>query len=70
VNPAGLCFDGTNIWVTNKGDDTVTKLLASTGATLGIYTVSELTTPGPIAFDGINVWVGDLTSLGDVITVL
>ncbi|MGD0548686.1 MAG: DNRLRE domain-containing protein, partial [Terracidiphilus sp.] len=31
-SPVGVAFDGTNIWVTNNGSGTVTKLLASTGA--------------------------------------
>jgi hypothetical protein len=40
----GIAFDGTNIWVSNSTAATVTKLLASTGATLGTYTVGN--TPG------------------------
>jgi hypothetical protein len=28
VNPAGVAFDGTNIWVTNANADTVSKLAA------------------------------------------
>jgi DNA-binding beta-propeller fold protein YncE len=28
VNPAGVAFDGTNIWVANSGSGTVTKLAA------------------------------------------
>ena len=37
TGPSGVAFDGTNIWVTNSYDGTVTKLLASTGATVGTY---------------------------------
>jgi hypothetical protein len=48
--PAGIAFDGVNIWVSNSGDGTVTKLLASTGATVGTYPVAAL-------FDGVNIWV-------------
>ena len=37
--PTGICFDGANIWVTNAGSDTVTKLRASDGALLGTFAV-------------------------------
>jgi hypothetical protein len=30
-----MAFDGSNIWVANNVDNTVTKLLASTGAVVG-----------------------------------
>jgi hypothetical protein len=53
--PVAIAFDGTNIWVANKGSQSVTELLATTGAV-------ENTIPmgGPangIAFDGANMWV-------------
>jgi hypothetical protein len=51
----GIAFDGTNMWVANRGDNTVTKLLASTGAILGTFTVPAL--PYGVAFDGTSVWV-------------
>ena len=53
--PYGILFDGTNIWVTDAGSNSVTKLLASTGAIVGTYPAG----PGPagIAFDGTNIWV-------------
>jgi hypothetical protein len=38
-SPTGVAFDGVNIWVANQGDNSVTKLLASTGATVGTYAV-------------------------------
>jgi YVTN family beta-propeller protein len=53
--PEGAAFDGTHIWVANNDDDTVTKLLASTGATVGTYTVGN--GPRGVAFDGANIWV-------------
>jgi DNA-binding beta-propeller fold protein YncE len=54
TNPWGVAFDGTNIWVTNTGSNNVTKLLASTGATVGTYT-----NPDAVAFDGTNIWVAN-----------
>jgi len=54
-SPEGIAFDGANIWVANANDDTVTKLLASTGATVGTYHVG--TSPFGVAFDGTNIWV-------------
>ena len=54
VNPAGMAFDGSDIWVGNEGEDTVSKVRASDGTMLGTYTVGN----GPFAlvFDGANIW--------------
>jgi uncharacterized protein (TIGR03437 family) len=54
-SPQGIVFDGANIWVANNGSATVTKLLASTGASVASYTVG--TNPYGLVFDGINIWV-------------
>src|SRR5260370_865357 len=37
--PSAVAFDGTNIWVANRYSNSVSKLLASTGETVGTYTV-------------------------------
>ncbi len=55
--PAGVAFDGANIWVTNWEDGSVTKLLASTGAVVGTYSVGA--NPVGVAFDGANIWVAN-----------
>ena len=55
TTPEGVAFDGSNIWVANISSGNVTKLLASTGAVVGIYSVG--TNPYILAFDGTNVWV-------------
>lgn len=54
-NPQGVASDGVNIWVANQTDNTVTKLLASTGATVGTYAVGLR--PISLVFDGANIWV-------------
>ena len=53
--PRGIAFDGTNIWVTNNGASTVTKVLASTGVVIGTYPAGN--GPDGIVFDGTNIWV-------------
>ncbi len=58
--PVGIAFDGVNIWVTNSGDNSVSELLASTGATIGTYPVGSI--PYAVAFDGANIWVANLGS--------
>ncbi|MGD1995017.1 MAG: YncE family protein, partial [Anaerolineae bacterium] len=58
--PAGIAFDGANIWVTNYGDDTVSVLRANNGAHIMTPTVGAR--PAGIAFDGANMWV---TNFGD-----
>ena len=45
------------MWVSNYADNTVTKLLASSGAVVGTYSVG--THPEGMAFDGTNIWVAN-----------
>ncbi|HHT9123327.1 MAG TPA: YncE family protein, partial [Candidatus Wunengus sp. YC63] len=37
--PYGVAFDGANIWVTNSGSESITKLRASDGTVRGTYAV-------------------------------
>jgi len=53
--PYGVAFDGANIWVTNSGSVSVTKLRASDGTVLGTYNVGL--NPRGAVFDGANIWV-------------
>src|SRR3989304_8020470 len=53
--PYGVAFDGANIWVTNSGSVSVTKLRASDGMVIGTYAVGFA--PRGVAFDGTNIWV-------------
>jgi DNA-binding beta-propeller fold protein YncE len=52
-----VIYDGANIWVANSGINNVTKLKASSGATLGTFAVK--TRPVGAAFDGANIWVSN-----------
>jgi YVTN family beta-propeller protein len=57
--PTGVAFDGTNIWVTNRADGTVT-ILSTTGTVLSTIIASNTTSsPYGIAFDGAVMWVAD-----------
>ena len=56
-DPDAVAFDGANIWVTNYVGNTVTKLLAATGALVGTFPVG--TSPQGVAFDGANIWVAN-----------
>jgi DNA-binding beta-propeller fold protein YncE len=53
--PSGVVFDGVNIWVSNRFNNTVTELRASDGSNRG--TVSVGGQPIGITFDGADVWV-------------
>lgn len=64
ATPVGVAFDGDNMWVANSDDDTVTKLRASDGETLGTFAVGN--TPRALAFDGANIWVGTTSGLTKV----
>lgn len=55
VQPTSLAFDGANIWVADFAASTVTKIRATDGASLGVYTPGPLA--GALAFDGSSVWV-------------
>ena len=54
--PEALLFDGSSIWVANGGDNSVTKLRQSDGATC---TFIVGTRPVALASDGKNVWVAN-----------
>jgi YVTN family beta-propeller protein len=59
-NPNGVAFDGTNVWVTNNGSNTVTKINSSTGAVIGTYGVGV--NPRGVAYDGFRIWVANYGS--------
>jgi len=64
--PTAIAFDGANLWVANYLDNTVTKLMALTGAVVGTYPVGSR--PYGLAFDGANIWVTN--SFGNSVTKL
>jgi hypothetical protein len=81
VNPAYPAFDGTNIWVPNSGDISVSVVRASSGAILATLTGNGLIAPASAVFDGervlvTNQWTdtvslfkaADLTPLGSFST--
>jgi hypothetical protein len=55
--PWYMAFDGSNVWVSNSADGTVTKLRTSDGANLGTFPVGP--TPRAVAFDGKYIWVAN-----------
>jgi DNA-binding beta-propeller fold protein YncE len=59
-DPIGVAFDGTNVWVANTGDGTVSKVRTNDGVVVGIFPVGSR--PPAICFDGTNIWV---TNRGD-----
>ena len=56
---AGVVYDGTNIWVTDQGDNMLKKL-DSTGSV--VLPISVGTAPLFLAFDGTNLWVPNHSS--------
>jgi hypothetical protein len=70
-NPYGVGFDGTSIWVTNFGSNSVTRMRASDGAcvvngivqpNLSACTFNVESEPIAVAFDGAYVWVANYAS--------
>jgi DNA-binding beta-propeller fold protein YncE len=77
--PSFPVFDGTNIWVPNLPDSTVSVVRASTGVVLATLTGNGLSIPETAAFDGerilvtnsgnhsVSLWKSaDLSPLGSV----
>jgi hypothetical protein len=60
TGPRGVAFDGANLWISNFGSNSVTKLRASDGFNLGTFAVG--TQPVGVAFDGANIWVANFSS--------
>lgn len=57
--PQFIAFDGTNVWITNLGSNSVTKLRACDGEALGTFPTG--TGPVGIVFDGANFWTANNT---------
>lgn len=60
TDPGAIAFDGTAVWVVNRGSGTVTRIRATDGLLLGTYAVG--TNPQGIAFDGAHIWVANTGS--------
>jgi hypothetical protein len=56
ATPMGIAFDGTNMWVTNKDANSVTKITPA--GVMTNYTGTG-TSPMGIAFDGANMWTAN-----------
>jgi YVTN family beta-propeller protein len=67
MGPFFPAFDGTNIWVPNRDDNSVSVVRAATGAVLATLTGNGLNTPTQAAFDGQRILItnnfGDSVSL-------
>src|SRR6267378_2947965 len=57
--PAGLAFDGTNIWVSEITGNSVAKI-AGNGTVRGTFPVAAA--PLGLTFDGANIWVASVGS--------
>jgi DNA-binding beta-propeller fold protein YncE len=52
-----MAFDGTNVWVTNSGANTVQKIPVATGTPSPPIAVGRF--PDAVVFDGANVWIAN-----------
>jgi hypothetical protein len=64
-NVSGILFDGTNIFVTDRGDNTLKRLDANGTVVQFVHTGAEPDIP---VFDGSNIWVPNFT--GNSVTVV
>ena len=56
ATPAGILFDGTNIWTANYTTTNVTRINPNNGEATNIALPVGASSPYGIAFDGTNVW--------------
>jgi len=56
-NPSGVAFDGAHIWVSNSGDNSVSKININTNDVVESVSVGSL--PHGVAFDGAHIWVSN-----------
>jgi hypothetical protein len=61
-SPIGILFDGSNVWVTDQGDNKLKKL-DQNGAIVQTVNVESPSYP---AFDGTNIWVPNNTTVSVV----
>jgi YVTN family beta-propeller protein len=64
-NPNALAFDGAHVWVTNRTDNSVSKVRTFDGTLVATYPAGSQ--PIGIAFDGAHVWVANTS---DTVTKL
>jgi YVTN family beta-propeller protein len=62
-----MAFDGTNIWVTNWGSNTLTQIRASDGAVIGNFATGL--NPNGVVFDGAHIWVANSAKIREPITI-
>ena len=58
IDPVGVVFDGTYVWVSNIGDGTVSRIDPATNAIVGAP-IAVGVGPYGLAFDGANIWVAN-----------
>jgi hypothetical protein len=59
--PHAMTFDGTNLWVPNTGDNTISIVRVDTGTVIATLSGNGLSTPVWTAFDGERVLVANAT---------
>jgi hypothetical protein len=59
TTPVGILFDGTNVWVTDAGDNTLKQLDSNGGI---IQSIAVGSGPRHPVFDGSNIWVPNRAS--------
>jgi len=57
--PTALAFDGANIWVAIKSNDTIVKLRSTDGFIAGTFDLTPGTAPAALIFDGLELWVAN-----------
>jgi DNA-binding beta-propeller fold protein YncE len=65
--PFGAIYDGTNIWVTDTGDNTLKKL--DSGGNI-LMSIPVGTSPELPAFDGTNIWVPNIQFSSNSVSVI
>ena len=58
----GIAFDGTNIWITNYNNSSVTIINTDTQLIFNTVDLPQYASPNYMAYDGTNMWITDINN--------
>jgi DNA-binding beta-propeller fold protein YncE len=62
ANPFAIAYDGSYMWITNTGANTVLKIRPLIRGAVTATTLPTQSYPVGVAFDGVNMWIANYNS--------
>src|SRR4029079_7635228 len=66
--PSGILFDGSNLWLSDAGENKLQRLHAASGAIIETIPLGDILPISKPVFDGSNIWVPVLDGVSVVST--